>query len=128
MRQEQGRADEAVRALCMPYLRDTYGLSRLITVSRNRCSTTVSCAGHVVPKLVVCCMGAFGEFGSGWRVTVSSPELVYVALAVSMAPERITSQGPAGNSGSMVVHWTGDAWPGMPGDTAAARGCRGCFR
>jgi hypothetical protein len=49
--QEQGRASEAVRALCMPYVRDTHGLPRLITVSRNRCSTAVSCACHVVPKL-----------------------------------------------------------------------------
>ncbi len=53
MGQEQGRAGEAVRALCVPYVRDTYGLSRLITVSRNRCSTAVSCVCHVVPKLLI---------------------------------------------------------------------------
>ena len=49
--QEQGRAGEAVRALCVPYVKDTHGISRLITVSRNCCSTAVSCTCHVVPKL-----------------------------------------------------------------------------
>jgi hypothetical protein len=49
--QEQGRAGKVVRALCMPYRAATQGLSRLITVNRNRCSTAVSCACHVVPKL-----------------------------------------------------------------------------
>ena len=53
MGQEQGRAGEAVRALYVPYVRDTYDLSRLITVSRNRCSTAVSCTCHVVPKLLI---------------------------------------------------------------------------
>jgi hypothetical protein len=50
MRQEQGERTE-VRALCVPYVRVTYGLSRLITVTRNRCSAALSCACHVIPKL-----------------------------------------------------------------------------
>jgi hypothetical protein len=53
--QEQGRAwqtnGQQVRAVHVPYAADTYGLSRLITVSRNRWSMAVSCPGHVVPKL-----------------------------------------------------------------------------
>ena len=39
------------RALCVPYTRVTDGLSRLITVNRNRCSTALTCLCHVVPKL-----------------------------------------------------------------------------
>lgn len=37
-----------VRALYVPYKADTHGLSRLLTVSRNRCSTALSCLWHVV--------------------------------------------------------------------------------
>jgi hypothetical protein len=42
---------QEVRALHVPYRRDTHGLLRLITVSRNRCSTAMSYPSHVVPKL-----------------------------------------------------------------------------
>jgi hypothetical protein len=42
---------QEIRALHVPYRRDTHGLLRLITVSRNRCATALSCTGHVVPKL-----------------------------------------------------------------------------
>jgi hypothetical protein len=42
---------KGIRALCVPYTRDIYGLSRLITVNRKRCSTALSRLGHVVPKL-----------------------------------------------------------------------------
>jgi hypothetical protein len=47
--QEQGRAGEK----SVPYRADTHGLSRLLTVSRNRSSTASSCACHVVPKLTI---------------------------------------------------------------------------
>ncbi len=53
--QEQGRTrqinERTVRALCVPYSRVNRGISRLITVSRNRCSTVLICVCHVVPKL-----------------------------------------------------------------------------
>jgi hypothetical protein len=53
--QEQGQTshvkDDEVRALYVPYRADNHGLSRLITVSQNRCSAALSCACHVVPKL-----------------------------------------------------------------------------
>jgi len=53
--QEQGRTrqinEQEVRALCVPYRRANRGLSRLITVSRNRCSTALTWPSHVVPKL-----------------------------------------------------------------------------
>src|SRR5947209_4046969 len=42
-----------VRALHVPYAGDTDGLSRLITVSRNRCSTALSWLSQVVPKLMM---------------------------------------------------------------------------
>jgi hypothetical protein len=51
--QDQGQVGRRARALHVPYREDTYGLSRLITVSRNRCSTALSCVCHVVPKLTI---------------------------------------------------------------------------
>lgn len=50
-RSDSANERQEVRALHVPYRGDTQGLSRLITVSRNRCSTALSCACHVVPKL-----------------------------------------------------------------------------
>ena len=49
--QEQGRAGKVVRALCVPSMAATQGLSRLITVNRNCCSMALSWPCHVVPKL-----------------------------------------------------------------------------
>src|SRR2546423_13299858 len=40
-----------VHALHVPYSGDTHGLSRLVTVSRNCCSTALTLPSHVVPKL-----------------------------------------------------------------------------
>jgi hypothetical protein len=37
----------------VPHRADNHGLSRLTTVSRNRCSLALSCACHVVPKLTI---------------------------------------------------------------------------
>ena len=51
-----GNAGQQVRTLCVPYRTDTHGLSRLITVSRNGCSTAVSRACRVVPKLIPECL------------------------------------------------------------------------
>jgi len=45
--------EQEIRALCVPYRRVNRGLSRLITVSRNRCSTPLACVCHVVPKLII---------------------------------------------------------------------------
>lgn len=39
------------KSVPVPYRADAHGLSRLITVSRNRCSTALTCLCHVVPKL-----------------------------------------------------------------------------
>jgi hypothetical protein len=71
-----GSSGQEVRALCVPYTGDTCGLSRLITVSQNRCSTALSCACHVVPKLVIksCASGGPGSgiaqgWAREWRVT-----------------------------------------------------------
>ena len=53
---ERGRSRVRVRARSPCPLRtlcgSTYGLSRLTTVSRNRCSTGLSCTSHVVPQLM----------------------------------------------------------------------------
>src|SRR5437763_1097725 len=70
MGQEQGRAGEAVRALCVPYVKDTYGLSRLITANRNRCSTAVSWACHVVPKL---CERVRFRYPLDWKSRAEKP-------------------------------------------------------
>ena len=45
--------DKNIRALRVPYRTVTRGLSRLITVSRNCCSTALSWPSHVVPKLMI---------------------------------------------------------------------------
>ena len=77
--QEQGRAGEAVRALCVPYVRDTHGISRLITVGRNCCSTAVSCTCHVVPKLSAkngCCGQASASDSPGQGMKVVGHQLI----------------------------------------------------
>jgi hypothetical protein len=79
--QEQGRTrqtnEQEVRALHVPYMADNHGLSRLLTVSRKRCSTAVCCACHVVPKLSIkrTCLrrasapGWVQDRARGWWVT-----------------------------------------------------------
>jgi hypothetical protein len=39
------------RALHVPHMGGTCGLSQPVTASRNRCSTGLFCPCHVVPKL-----------------------------------------------------------------------------
>jgi len=49
--QEQDRVIKRVCALHVPYRADIHGLSRRLTVSRNRGSTVLSWLCHAVPKL-----------------------------------------------------------------------------
>jgi hypothetical protein len=61
-----GSSGREVRALCVPYRGDIHGLSRLITVSRNCRSGTLSCPSHVVPKLTINCTRLRRASAPGW--------------------------------------------------------------
>ena len=75
-RPELSRNGQQIRALCVPYRADTHGLSRLLAVSRNRCSTALCCTCHVVPKLLINTCASGGPWlrdGPGTSAGVPSP-------------------------------------------------------
>ena len=99
---------QEVCALHVPYRKDTYGLSRLITVSRNRCSTAVPCACHVVPELLINRWCLRRNLGSG--MVLRSSKVGLLAARVSRRiKHRRRSKGPCPSDAEVILrtwYWT----------------------
>jgi hypothetical protein len=109
-----GSSGQDVRALCVPYVGGTYGLSRLITVSRNRCLHK-SCSSQALNQTQMPLAdlrsgmdpaqgrGSGGSLGDSGMSTVSRP---------------IGAEGVAGQRAGVQVGqrvgcstWTPALWP-----------------